>query len=109
MKRLIIKLFIMVLLYLTCNYLIWFDIYPCLTDSYVETSFFLGVYPKNSLFIPLCLILPIVLFQPWMFMLCKIKPLVIKKGEIIIKGASLAMAAITIGVWLVFIQSIKQR
>ena len=109
MKRLIIKLIIMVLLYLTCYYLMWFDIYPCLTDGYVHTSFFLGVSPKNNLFIPLCIILPVLLFQPWMFMLCKIKPLAIKKGEIIIWGTSLAMAATTISIWLVFMQSIKQR
>ncbi len=107
MKRLVIKLIIMVLLYLSCNYLIWFDIYPCLTNSYVHTSFFLGVSPKNSLFIPLCIILPVLLFQPYSYMLCKVKPLEFKNGKIIIWGASFVMAATTISVWLVFIQLIK--
>lgn len=107
MKKMVYKIIIMVILYLSCNYLIWFDIYPCLTNSYVHSSFLLGISPKNNLFIPLCVILPVLLFQPHMVMLYKYKRSENKKENIIYWAASLTMAAATAGTWLAVTLSYK--
>lgn len=100
MRALYKKLIIMVILYAFCNYLIWFDASPIFNaNGKVHSSFFLGV-PENSLWLyPACVILPILLFQPHIFILHRTKPLEEKKDKRIFRGCSLGLAVITMAVW----------
>ena len=73
MKTLKSKSFLMTILYLFCNYLIWFGLKPCITLNGIHKSTFFPVTQNDVCFFPLCVLLPIVLFQPHIIILYREK------------------------------------
>ena len=103
MKTLKSKLVVMAIFYSLCNYLIWYDAYPCISESRIHTSFFLGISPQNTLFYPLCVVLPILLFQPHIIILYKREQLMVKKDRLVFFGCSLGMIIGSLLFWFFFI------
>lgn len=101
MKTLKCKLIIMTVLYLLCNFFIWFGLKPCLTLNKIHNSTFFPVTQNDVWFFPLCVLLPVLLFQPHMVILFIEKPLADKKQKKIYWLVSLGMAAVTITAWII--------
>ena len=109
MKTLKSKSFLMTILYLFCNYLIWFGLKPCITLNGIHKSTFFPVTQNDVCFFPLCVLLPIVLFQPHIIILYREKPLKEKKQKRIFWILSFVMIVITIVVWLtILLKQISQ-
>ena len=109
MKTLKVKLIIMAVLYSFCNFFIWFGLKPCITLNKVTKSTFFPVTPNDVWFFPLCVLLPILLFQPHMVILYKEKPLADKKQKRLFWFISLGMAAITVAVWIIIVSTCSYR
>ncbi len=109
MKTLKIKAFLMTILYLFCNYFIWFGLKPCLVTNGIHKSAFFSVTPNDVWFFPLCVLLPVLLFQPHIVILYREKPLKEKKQKKIFWGLSFGMTAVTIVVWLTILLNHSYR
>lgn len=92
------KLIIMAILYLFCNYLIWFGLDPCISYGRNNGSFW-TISTASPLFYPLYVVLPVVLFQPHMLILYREKPLTDKKHKRIFWSCSALLSLTTLVVW----------
>lgn len=97
------KLVKMTIIYLFCNYIIWFELNPCITFGKEHVSFFWGMSPTKPTIYPVCVLLPILLFQPHTIILYRLKPLKNKKEKTVYWGCSVLFSSLTIAVWFIII------